>query len=63
MDDRWEIQLPEHANASEYLVTLYNPPGATPELHLFAVDDLLAEADPHIPAWLPAELNIASRAG
>lgn len=33
----------------------------SPELHLFAVDDLLAEQDAHIPAWLPAEINLSPR--
>lgn len=63
MQDRWEIQLPENANAREFLITLYTPPGGNTELHLFAVADLLAEADPHIPAWLPAELKLKTRAG
>ena len=60
---RWEIRLPQDINAGDYLITLYQPPGADPELHVFSVDDLLAEDDPHIPAWLPAEVNLKSRAG
>ncbi|NCF18672.1 MAG: hypothetical protein GWP63_10545 [Haliea sp.] len=60
---RWEIRLPQDINAGDYLVTLYQPPQADPELHVFAVDDLLAEDNPHIPAWLPAEVNLKSRAG
>lgn len=60
---RWEIRLPEDINASDYLVTLYQPPGAEPELHVFAVDDLLATADAHIPAWLPDEVKLKSRSG
>ena len=59
----WEVQLPKDVNAGDYLITLYAPPGTPPELHLFAVDDLLAEQDPHIPAWLPAEINLSPRAG
>lgn len=60
---RWEIRLPQDINAADYLVTLYQPPRSEPELHVFAVDDLLAEENPHIPAWLPAEVNLKSRAG
>ncbi len=62
-DDRWEVQLPQNASASDFLITLYKPPNSPPELHLFAVDDLLAEQDPHIPAWLPEDINLKSRSG
>ena len=62
-ENSWEVQLPQNVNAGDYLITLYAPPGTPPELHLFAVDDLLAEQDPHIPAWLPAEVNLSPRAG
>lgn len=61
--DSWEIQIPQHLNATDFLITLYVPPTGAPELHLFAVDDLLAEDDPHIPAWLPEDFNLTSRAG
>lgn len=61
--NRWQIQLPQHVSASDFLVTLYTPPGSPPELHLFAIADLLAEDNPHIPAWLPDEVQLASRAG
>ena len=60
---RWEIRLPQDINAADYLVTLYQPPRAKPELHVFAIDDLLAVEDAHIPAWLPAEVKLKSRAG
>jgi len=60
---RWEVRLPQHVNASDFLITLYRPPGGTPELHVFAVDDLLAEDKAHIPAWLPSELKITTKAG
>ena len=62
-ENTWEAQLPKDVNAGDYLITLYAPPGTPPELHLFAVDDLLAEQDPHIPAWLPDEINLSPRAG
>lgn len=61
--DRWEVKLPRDVSAKEFLVTLYRPPGGTPELHVFAVEELLAEDDPHIPAWLPDNLQLDSRAG
>jgi len=63
LDHRWEVQLPQHVNAGDFLVTYYAPPGSEPELHLFAIDDLLAEQRAHIPAWLPAEIHLPARAG
>jgi len=60
LDDRWEIRLPDHVNGRDYLLTFYRPPGGEPELHAFAIEDLLALDRPHIPAWLPDELNISS---
>ena len=62
-EERWEIQIPQHVSASDFLITLYLPPVGAPELHLFAIADLLAEDDPHIPAWLPEDINLKSRAG
>jgi len=62
-EDRWEIQLPQNVNAGDFLITLYVPPDSPPELHLFAIDDLLAEQDPHIPAWLPDDIKLKSRSG
>lgn len=62
-DDRWEIQLPRNLNAGDFLITLYVPPDSPPELHLFAITDLLAEEDPHIPAWLPDDIDLKSRSG
>lgn len=62
-DSRWEIRIPEDHNASDFLITLYLPPQGTPELHLFSIEELLAEENAHIPAWLPEELNIHARAG
>jgi hypothetical protein len=61
--DVWEVRLPQDVNASEYILTLYHPPGNQAELHVFAVQDLLAEDDPHIPAWLPQELELKPRSG
>jgi hypothetical protein len=62
-DNSWDVRLPQNASAGDYMVTFYQPPGGDPELHVFAVDDLLAEDEPHIPAWLPAEVNLKNRAG
>ncbi len=62
-EDRWEIQLPQHVNATDFLITLYLPPDGPPELHLFTIDDLLAEQQPHIPAWLPEDMKLTSRSG
>jgi hypothetical protein len=63
LEHRWEVRVPQNLNASDFLITLYRPPGNAPELHIFAIDDLLAEEQPHIPAWLPDELNVKPRAG
>jgi len=62
-DDLWEVSLPKDINAADYLITLYAPPGREPEFHIFSVTDLLAEKQPHIPAWLPAGINLDSTAG
>lgn len=62
-ENRWEIQLPQHVNAGDFLITLYSPPDSPPELHLFAIEDLMAEQSPHIPAWLPEDINLKSRSG
>jgi len=63
MSKQWELSLPQHVNARDYLVTLYQPVEGEPELHVFAVEDLLAVQDAHIPAWLPQELKIPRRPG
>jgi hypothetical protein len=60
---QWELRLPQHANARDYLITLYRPLEGEPELHVFSVDDLLDHEQAHIPAWLPSELKISTRAG
>lgn len=62
-DHRWEVRLPQNVSALDFLVTFYSPPGSLPELHIFSVDDLMAQEDPHIPAWLPDDFNISSGAG
>lgn len=59
---RWQVNLPDDIHTQAYLITLYKPPGATPEFHIFPVDELLAEEQAHIPAWLPEQLGIP-RAG
>ncbi len=60
LNERWDVNMPQQAIATDYLVTFYNPPGRDAQLHLFAIDDLLALDAPHIPAWLPEELNLQS---
>lgn len=61
--NQWEIRLPQHDAARDFLITLYRPLGGSPELHVFAVDDLLASTKPHIPAWLPNELKLKTKSG
>ncbi len=63
LSNQWEVHLPQQADARDYLITLYRPVDGTPELHVFAVDDLLAADKPHIPAWLPDELDIKTKRG
>jgi len=63
LSNEWEVRLPEQANARDYLITLYRPVDGTPELHLFAIEDLLATDKPHIPAWLPDDLDIKTKEG
>ena len=63
LSNEWEVRLPEQANAGDYLITLYRPVDGTPELHVFAVEDLLATDKPHIPAWLPDDLELKTKEG
>lgn len=63
LTNHWELRLPKHADARDYLVTLYSPVDGESELHVFAIEDLLAHDDAHIPAWLPSDLKIRARAG
>jgi hypothetical protein len=63
LSKHWQVKLPEYANSRDFLITLYRPVVGVPELHVFAVEDLVAEERPHIPAWLPAELGIKTTAG
>ena len=62
-DHSWQVQLPQDISAAEYMFTLYAPPSSEPELHVFAINDLLAESEPHIPAWLPDKVGLKPRAG
>lgn len=61
--NKWKIRLPQDIAAADYLVTLFLPKFGKPELHVFAVDDLLAQEAQYIPAWLPDELNLKPLAG
>jgi hypothetical protein len=63
LSSEWEVRLPEQASARDFLITLYRPVDGTPELHVFAVEDLLATDNPHIPAWLPDDLDIQTKKG
>lgn len=60
---KWTFQLPQDIAAQDYLVTLFLPRMGNPELHVFSVDDLLAQEAPYIPAWLPTEIELKPRAG
>jgi hypothetical protein len=59
----WQLRLPETMDAGDFLITLFLPRSDVPELHIFAVEDMLAEESPYIPAWLPDELNLKPNAG
>ena len=60
---KWDLRLPQDVAAQDYLVTLFLPRMGVPELHVFSVEDLLAQEMPYIPAWLPTELELKPRAG
>lgn len=62
-EQRWDVRLPRNMSDSEFLITLYRAPGSESELHLFAIDDLLAEDAPHIPAWLPDDIQLTAKSG
>lgn len=62
LSSHWELQLPQHAESRDHLVTLYRPVDGAPELHVFAIDDLLSNDKHHIPAWLPVDLDVTSKA-
>jgi hypothetical protein len=62
LSHQWDVHLPQHATARDYLITLYSPVDGIPELHVFAVEDLLAADQPHIPSWLPDDLEIKTTA-
>ena len=63
LEHSWELTLPKDASAKDVLVTFYSPTEGEPELYIFAIDDLLAEKNPHIPHWLTDGLKITTRAG
>ncbi len=63
LSNQWEVHVPQQADARDYLITLYRPVDGSPELHVFAVEDLLSADRPHIPAWLPDDLDIKTTAG
>ncbi|NQX88973.1 MAG: hypothetical protein HRT77_09945 [Halioglobus sp.] len=60
---QWTFRLPQHTDARDFLMTLYQPAEGEWELHVFAVDDLLAQENAHIPAWLPRALNLRTKSG
>lgn len=62
-ENEWRVPLPQNINASDYLITMYLPPSAKPELHVISIPDLLAQKKAHIPAWLPPEINLKPTAG
>ena len=62
-EHEWQVLLPQNISASDYLITMYMPPSAKPEFHVISIQDLLAQKKPHIPAWLPPEINLKSTAG
>ena len=57
------VHLPQNISATNYVITIYTPPSAEPEFHVFSIPDLLTQEKPHIPAWLPPELKLKSTPG
>jgi hypothetical protein len=50
--DKWAAQLLQET-LNSYLITFYLPPGAAPELHFIAVDELKETGWRELPPWLP----------
>ena len=50
--DQWDARLSQEQE-SFYLVTLFLPQGAAPELHIIPVDELKDTGRQELPAWLP----------
>lgn len=63
MDNNWKVRLSHDSEAQDFLITLYQPPGGKSELHVFAVEELLAVDRPHIPAWLPDDIQLQAYSG
>jgi hypothetical protein len=63
LSESWAFNLSKHSNAQDFIITLYRPLDAGPELHVFALEDLLSQSNPHIPAWLPTEMYIKTSNG
>lgn len=57
----WKVHRPQDANSTDFLLTLYLPAKENPEFHIFSINELLSEENPHIPDWLPDELSLESR--
>lgn len=52
----WQVKVPEDSAAREHVITFYRHPGGKPQLHTFAVEDLLATGDTLVPDWLPPDI-------
>ncbi len=58
-DRQWHVRLPQDMAPGDYLLTLYSPASAEPELHVIPIVDLLAQDGAYLPQWLPPELDLA----
>jgi hypothetical protein len=58
---KWELRLPADIPPADYVVTLSLPKAGEPEMHIFSVQDLLAQENSVLPSWLPSELNLHSQ--
>lgn len=52
----WQVKVPEDSAAREHIITFYRHPGGKPQLHTFAVEDVLASGDTPMPDWLPDDI-------
>lgn len=52
----WQVDVPEDSAAREHLIAFYRDPGRKPQLHTFAIEDMLASTDPLVPGWLPPDI-------
>lgn len=54
---QWNADIPPDGKAREHLITFYRYPGKKPQLHTFAIEELVAAGVTDAPAWLPPDIT------